>query len=94
MAKKKKAIKKHVKKPTPQEQYDYMISRYGTSAKWVDAQVHLTQDEMMEYFGDVCEEFDPYCGCCKGWLEWNSTGKATISLERDKLAKLIIEGKL
>jgi hypothetical protein len=95
MAKKKKAKSKpKPKKLTPQEQYDYMISRWGTSAKWGDAQVHLTSDEMEEYFGTVCEEFNPYCGNCKAWLEWNGTGKATVSFERDKFVKLLLEGKM
>lgn len=90
--KKKKAIK--AKKLSPQEQYEYMITRWGTSAKWGDARVHLTYDEMIEYFGEACEEFNPYCGNCKGWLEWNGTGQATVSFERDKFVKLLLEGKL
>lgn len=98
MAKKKKttkkAIKTKAKKLTPQEQHDYMLSRWGTQANWGDAELYLTSDEMEEYFGPACEEFEPYCGNCKAWLEWNSTGKTTISFERDKFVNLLREGKL
>ncbi len=94
MAKKKKAIKAKPKKMTSQEQYNHMITRWGTQAKWGDAEVYLTADEMEDYFGPVCEEFNPYCGNCKAWLEWNSTGKTTVSFERDKFVEFLLQGKL
>lgn len=92
MAKKKKIAKS--KKMTAQEQYDYMISRWGTNAKLGEAKLHLTADEMEKYFGPRCEEFDPYCGNCTAWLEWNSNGKTSILFDRDKFVKLLSEGKI
>lgn len=96
MAKKKinKKAKKVPPPPTPEQQYEYMISRYGSSAKWGEAVLHLTYDEMVGYFGEQCEEFEPLCANCTNWVQWNKTGTANISFERDNFVKLLSEGKL
>lgn len=85
MAKKKK-IKN--KKLSLKEQEKAMISRYGHSAKWVDVQMHLTHQEMLDYFGPQCEEFEPLCANCTNWVMWHKTGKAEVMFERDELVKL------
>jgi len=81
MAKKKKQVKP--------DYYKSMIDRYGHSCKWVDVQMHLTYDEMVEYFGEQCEEYEPLCANCSNWVMWNKTGKAEVSFERDELIKIL-----
>ena len=93
MAKKKKK-KSEAKKPSQEEQYNYMISRYGTQAKWGDAVLYLTYDEMVEYFGEQCKEYNPQCANCTNWVQWNKTGTANLSFERDLFVSLMKEGKL
>lgn len=66
-----------------------MVERYGTNCKWVDVEIHLTYDEMIEYFGEQCEEYEPLCSCCSNWLKWHKTGKAELVFERDELLKII-----
>lgn len=74
------------------QQHDDMVSRYGWNVNYVDVEMYLTFTEMVEYFGEMCEEYEPLCACCSNWLSWHKTGKATISFERDELLK-ILKGK-
>lgn len=67
------------------EQEDYMIQRYGTSCKWVDVSIHLTYQEMIDYFGPQCDEYEPLCANCTNWVSWQKTGKAIVAFEREEL---------
>lgn len=77
-----------------QKQYESMIVRRGTQAKWGEAELYLTANEMERYYGERCEEFDSYCESCQAWLEWNKTGKARLLFERDVFIKLLEENHL
>lgn len=66
-----------------------MVERYGTDCKWVEAEMHLTYDEMIKYIGEQCEEYEPLCCVCSSWLKWNKTGKVDITFERDELLKIM-----
>lgn len=66
-----------------------MIERYGSSCLWVSVEMYLTYDEMIEYFGEMCEEYEPLCANCSNWLSWHKTGKAELLFERDKLLKIL-----
>lgn len=69
-----------------------MRERFGTQSNWVRAEVYMTAHEVEEFFGPQCDEYEPYCGCCKAWLEWNETGKVTVTwIERHELLKLMHE---
>jgi len=87
MSKKKK---KHTL-PSAEEQKKDMIKRYGHSCNWVNVQMHLTYNEMMEYFGSQCEEFEPLCANCSNWVMWHKTGKAEISFEREEILSILKE---
>lgn len=86
MAKKKRA-KKTLK--DHKSNYKHMVERYGHSCKWVDVQIHLTYDEMVQFFGEQCDEYEPLCGTCSNWVMWNKTGKAELSFEREELINLL-----
>lgn len=85
MAKKKNKDKLASKKKQEQD----MISRYGHSCKWVDVQIHLTHQEMVDYFGEQCEEYEPLCANCSNWVMWHKTGKAEIMFEREEIIQLL-----
>lgn len=72
------------------EETKRLRKRFGTSSDWVDVTLPLTNSEMLKIFGERCEEFEPYCMNCSAWLEWNRTGKATVSVERTDVVKLLI----
>lgn len=72
-----------------EEQTKRMVERYGTSSLWVDVELYLTHDEMTTYFGEQCDDYDPMCANCVNWVSWNKTGKATISIERSDLLKIV-----
>lgn len=81
MAKKKKFSHKDYEKN--------MIERYGNQAKWVHVEMYLTYDEMMDYFGEQCEEYEPLCANCSNWVSWHKTGKAELLFERDEILKIL-----
>lgn len=94
-AKTKRIAKERTKKLLQNEdQYKHMIDRYGYSAKHANTNIHLTYNEMVKYFGEQCEEYEPLCENCVNWVQWNKTGTANISFERDRFVDLILKGDL
>lgn len=94
-AKSKKIAKERTKKLLSEiNDHQKMIERYGTSVNWARADIHLTYKEMIEYFGEQCEEFEPLCENCINWVQWHKTGTANIMFERDKFMDQILKGNL
>jgi hypothetical protein len=87
MAKNKK--KKKSKLATQEQLVASMRQRYGTQTDWATATVYLTAREVEQYYGKRCKEYEPLCGCCEAWLEWNRTGKVTLMLGRDEVLSLM-----
>ena len=91
MAKKVRFVKR---KATQSEMYNQMIIQRGTQATSVSAEVHLTHYEMEKIFGPRCNDYDPRCSSCNAWLNWDSTGKATLTFGRNELVTLMLKGKI
>lgn len=83
------AKKKPKKKITSQCDNDWLLKRFGLDGQWVNVTLPMTSEEMTKYFGKQCDEYEPLCGCCSGWMEWQKTGKATVMLERKDIIKLL-----
>lgn len=81
--------KKKPKLASQKQLLNNMRERYGFQTNWATANVYLTAREVEAYFGKRCKEYEPLCGCCEAWLEWNKTGKVTLTLERDEVLKLM-----
>lgn len=98
MAKKKKSVKKKPIKKSKEEihaeQLQHMKDRYGTNSMWGNANLYLTHDEVENYFGPQCEDYNPQCGCCKAWLEWHETGRVNIIFEREDFVRLMGSGEI
>lgn len=88
---KKMAKRKKSKNPKLDHElyFKHMIDRYGNQVNWVDVEMYLTYDEMMGYFGEKCEEYEPLCANCSNWVKWHKTGKAEVMFERKELLKLL-----
>jgi len=92
----KKIAKKRIKvlkkefKPDPEALKQSMIERYGWSVNYVDVDMYLTYNEMVAYFGEQCEEYEPLCANCSNWVRWHKTGMAQVSFERDELLKILL----
>ena len=80
---------KKSKKSTQKEQLEWLQKRFGTEGGWIEVTLPMTSNEMTKYFGKQCEDYEPLCGCCSGWMEWQKTGKATVLLERKEIIKLL-----
>ena len=83
MAKKKNNLLNH------EENLKIMVQRYGTNSLWVEVEMHLTYDEMMNYYGKQCDDYEPLCGTCSNWVKWHKTGKADVLFERDELLNIL-----
>jgi len=84
--------KKKIVKMSPEQQLEALEKRYGTSLFWVDVTIAMTHQEVENYFGPKCKEYEPTCGCCKAWVEWQTQQqKVTVSLERNNIIKLLGE---
>lgn len=68
---------------------DDMLTRYGTQSNWVEANVHMTYHEVVEYYGPQCEEFESLCACCRAWLQWNQNGTVPVTMERNEVLKVL-----
>jgi hypothetical protein len=79
---------------TPAQQRDHLTVLYGTDANYVSARVAVTYYEMTKLFGKPCEEDERGCACCDAWHEWNTTGRATVLMNRDTLMEHLIHGDL
>lgn len=85
----KKPAKRKSNKNDHESNLKHMIERYGHQVKWVDVEMYLTYDEMIKYFGEQCEEYEPLCANCSNWVKWHKTGKAEVAFERDELLKIM-----
>ena len=70
-----------------------MARRFGTESAFVRAETYLTHSEMVEFFGERCEDFEPYCCACQEWLRWNETGKARMLFTRSEILGLARKDK-
>lgn len=72
------------------KQLEALKAKYGHSINHVDVTLPMTYNEVLSYFGPPCEEYEPLCGCCRAWVEWQTSGqRVTITLERDEVIKMI-----
>lgn len=67
----------------------HMRTKYGSQMDIVSATIYLTSYEVETYFGQKCDQYDPYCPVCKAWLQWNTTGTVTIELDRSDIMRLL-----
>jgi hypothetical protein len=59
------------------------------SRYWIEVPgVHMTLKEMTAHFGKRCKEFEPGCGCCEGWKQWDQDNKVTLLIDRPTLLGL------
>ncbi len=77
------------KTPLSQEtQLENLKAHYGFSLNFVEVTIPLTMNEMIDIFGEKCDEFEPRCPICKAWEQWASgTHKATVVVSREAIVK-------
>jgi len=71
-----------------EEQLSDLHDQYGWSMDEIEVVVALTMNEMIEIFGECCEEYDRGCSLCRCWEQWQlNGGKVTILLSREDVIK-------
>lgn len=73
---------------TQQEQLENLKAHYGLSLNFVEVTIPLTFNEMIDIWGENCDEYKPGCALCRAWHEWNTNNhKVTVVVSRDSIIK-------
>lgn len=73
---------------TQQEQLENLKAHYGFSLNFVEVTIPLTFNEMLEIWGENCDEYEHGCSLCRAWHEWNTNNhKVTVVVSRDSIVK-------
>lgn len=77
-------------KITQQDQINNLKTFYGTSLDWIEVSVPLTEKEMVDIFGECCDEYERGCYLCRLWEQWqNNNQKVTVTLSREKIVEAL-----
>ena len=69
-----------------QDQLANLKLQYGLSLDFVEVTVPLTYNEMLEIWGENCQEYEHGCSLCRAWHEWNTNNhKVTLVVSRDSV---------
>ena len=71
-----------------QDQLENLKVHYGLSLNFVEVTIPLTFNEMLDIWGENCDEYEHGCPLCRAWHQWNTNNhKATIVVSRDSIIK-------
>ena len=69
-----------------QDQLTNLKLQYGLNLNFVEVTIPLTFNEMLEIWGENCDEYEHGCSLCRAWHEWNTNNhKVTIVVSRDSI---------
>lgn len=75
-----------------QEQLENLKAHYGFSLNFVEVTVPLTYNEMLDIWGENCDQYEHSCSLCRAWHEWNTNDrKVTLLVSRDSIIKAVKE---
>jgi hypothetical protein len=73
---------------TQETQLENLKAHYGFSLNFVEATIPLTFNEMLDIWGENCDEYEHSCSLCRAWHEWNTNyHKVTVVVSRDSIVK-------
>jgi hypothetical protein len=71
-----------------QDQLENLKLQYGLSLNFVEVTIPLTENEMIDIWGENCEEYEHGCSLCRAWHQWQSNNhKVTVVVSRDSIVK-------
>jgi hypothetical protein len=71
---------------TQETQLENLKAHYGFSLNFVEVTIPLTFNEMIDIWGENCEEYEHSCSLCRAWHEWNTNNhKVTVVVSRDSI---------
>ncbi len=77
---------------TQETQLENLKTYYGTSLNWIEVIVPLTENEMVDIFGECCDEYERGCSLCRSWEQWQiNNQKVTLLISREQIVKLAKE---
>jgi hypothetical protein len=73
---------------TQETQLENLKAHYGFSLNFVEVTIPLTFNEMLDIWGENCEEYEHSCSLCRAWHQWQSNNhKVTVVVSRDSIVK-------
>jgi hypothetical protein len=71
---------------TQETQLENLKAHYGFSLNFVEVTIPLTFNEMLDIWGENCDEYEHGCALCRAWHEWNTNyRKVTVVVSRDSI---------
>jgi hypothetical protein len=73
---------------TQETQLENLKAHYGFSLNFVEVTIPLTENEMIDIWGENCDEYEHGCALCRAWHEWNTNNhKVTVVVSRDSIVE-------
>jgi len=77
---------------TQETQLEHLKAHYGLSLNFVEVTVPLTENEMVDIWGECCDEYEHGCSLCRVWHQWQTNNyKVTLVVSRDAIVKAVKE---
>ena len=71
-----------------QDQLENLKLQYGLSLNFVEVTIPLTFNEMVDIWGERCDEYEHGCSLCRVWHQWQTNNhKVTVVISRDAVIK-------
>jgi hypothetical protein len=71
---------------TQETQLENLKLQYGLSLNFVEVTIPLTFNEMIDIWGENCDEYEHGCSLCRAWHQWNTNNhKVTVVVSRDSI---------
>jgi len=75
---------------TPLTQETQLENLKLLSLNFVEVTIPLTFNEMIDIWGENCDEYEHGCSLCRAWHEWNTNNhKVTVVVSRDSIVKAV-----
>lgn len=73
---------------TQENQLENLKAHYGFSLNFVEVTIPLTENEMVDIWGECCDEYEHGCALCRAWHQWQTNNhKVTVVVSRDSIIK-------
>ena len=73
---------------TQETQLENLKAHYGFSLNFVEVTIPLTENEMVDIWGECCDEYQHGCSLCRAWHQWQTNQhKVTVVISREAVIK-------
>lgn len=71
-----------------------LMERLGRLERMVHITLPMTEQQVIDVWGERCDEVDEDCCVCRAWHDWDTTKQTSVLVEPDKVIALLIKGEI